>query len=431
MNRWLLGFLLLICFYSHATEYVGTASTVTSKERTTPLLVAQLSDEAVRQAIKKANLRAAVGSVKLHEDDILMSTVYWPLMVDVVHKQVDSQPCKDDLVCSTVTVVITLDEETFTQQVQEIWMTNQIEVNVDRFHKYPSHVFVSQLEVLDKRIEQLEQRGGSGQALDALLKKKAYLTDLVTQSKQLRLAYEINKYYTNMGIFGEPTSMKRETPDTLSVSMDVRGYGDPRFASKFKSLLEDMGYNVTIFHRAIQQGTLKDGISVGLSFSDGAILKAGQLCAHFNDEFQLQSLQPILNGQSTLTIPLLGSLQYVRVGDIKVEVKRVWPKEPTESFCIWEKFEYMYDISVDESLLALYAQERMDDLPLTLTFDMSNEASLAKGNRQTLSHHQPVRDLGVGVNLPLLEVDNTKYQQYLIIGCDAVSHNCRSSNTWY
>ncbi|USD58914.1 hypothetical protein J4N45_10270 [Vibrio sp. SCSIO 43140] len=431
MNRWMIGVLFFLCVHGYASEYSGEASTVTSKERTSPLLIAQLSDEATRNAIKKAQLRSAIGKASLHEEDIVMSKVYWPLMVDIIDKNVDSQPCKEGLICTKVSVVVMLDEATFVEQMQELWMSNQIEVNVDRFHKHPSHVFVSQLKVLDLRIAQLEQLGESPQTLNRLRVKKTYLRDLVNQSKQLRLAYEINKHYTNMGIFGEPLLMERVSAKALNVTLDVRGFGDGRFSDKMEQLLVDMGYSVTAFYRAVQQGTVKEGLTVGLGFGEGPVLKLGQFCVTFDNDAQAESLKPVLSGQSTLTIPLLGTYHHVRVGDIRVKDEMVWPKQSSNTLCVWDKFEYQYDIEVDETLLAFYAQDRMEGLPLRLIFEMGDALDGREVAKQTVLIPQPEGELGLGVKLPLLEIDSNRYQHYVVVGCDEATFSCRTSNSWY
>lgn len=431
MNKWMICALFFICTHCYANEYSGVASTVTSKERTSPLLIAQLTDEAIRNAIRKANLRSAVGKASLHEENVVVSKVYWPLMVDIINKNVDSQPCKDELICTKVSVVISLDEATFVEQVQELWMSKQIEVNVDRFHRHPSHVFVSQMKVLDLRIAQLEKMGEASKILDSLRAKKAYLMDLVNQSKQLRLAYEINTHYTNMGIFGEPLLMERVSANALKVTLDIRGFGDGRFAYKMEQLLLDMGYNVTTFNRAVQQGTVKEGLPVGLGFAEGPVLKLGQFCITFDSDAQAESLKPLLSGQSTLTIPLLGTYHHVRVGDISVKDEVAWPKHVSNILCVWDKFEYRYDIEIDENLLGLYVKDRMEDLPLRLSFEMDDAPDGREVYKQTVSIPRPEGELGLGVKLPLLEIDSNRYQHYMVVGCDEDTYSCRTSNSWY
>lgn len=432
MTKWLAIFLVVFANHVLASQYTGEANSVTTVNRNTPVLLAQLTDEAIRKAIRKADLKAVVGNTNINDDDVIMSKVYWPLMVTIIDKEVVSQPCKVNLYCSKVTVLIEVDEDTFVEQMKELWMTTQIERNANLLHKYPSHVFMSQIAVLEQRIKNLERAEGDTILLEGLRAKVNELELLLLKSKQLRLAYEINKHYTNMGIFGEPIDMKRVTSESLAVTFNIRGYGDQTFEDKFPETLNNLGYVVTPFNRAVQQGGVREGLTVGLGWSGGPLLKAGQLCIRFESEEQYKELSTIVGGQSTLTIPLLGIQKYVRVGDMRSDVPNIWPNTQSNTLCVWTRFEYQYDITINEADLAYYAQYRLEDLPMKLVFDMAKGITSERGvEKQTVPLESGQVKMGKGARLPILESDMTTYHQYLVVGCDTETFACRKSESTY
>lgn len=439
--------LLALSVSTNAAVYEATATKSVLPERVTQFMFERLIEEATYKAISKSEIRGYLNAVqtingieKTHLKELLPTTAN----VAVLDKKAESC-AKGRLRCLSVTVNVDLDKRAFIEQLQLLQQDEGLRNQLAYFYAEDNHPIKRKVNYLRQQVANLKRVAPRSDSLtqlqEALRRNELVFKDI----QAMRLVNAVAEHYSNMMLFNEAQSIERVSVDSVKIKMHLKGFslGQESVEHRIKGVLNAIGYDAITYYRVVHQGNVRSQVALGNDYEDGHQLRVRQYCvAPKNDTDLSPVLLSLLEGGTHAEIPFITGTRHIRVGDFKVDSKASTRTDAESKFCVWDRFEYNYEIVLTDQQIYQFKQIPKSQSQPRLTLDFnpvkyalmsvkdwevvaSNELGLLSWNARNIPEKK-------GANLPVFRNDPTTYGQNLIIGCDVTTGNCtKETDQWF